>query len=60
VLKVRNLVVIVLIIAVVYALAPAERKRRWHDRLREFGRALAVSLVIYWIYMIVRFLYQRA
>lgn len=58
--KVRNLVVIALLIGVVYALAPPERKRRWLDRLREFGRALAVSLVIYWIYMLARFLYQRS
>lgn len=59
-LKVRNLVVIALLIGVVYALAPPERKRRWLDRLREFGRALAFSLVIYWIYMIARFLYLRS
>lgn len=59
-LKVRNLVIIVLIIGVIYALAPSERKRRWLDRLREFGRAIAISLLIYWIYMIARFLYQRS
>jgi hypothetical protein len=60
VLKVRNLVIIVLIIGVIYAVAPPERKRRWLDRFREFGRAIALSLVIYWIYMIARFLYQRS
>ncbi len=58
-LRVRNVVVLLLIIAALYALAPAERKRRWLDRLREFGRALALSLVIYWIYMLVRYFYQR-
>lgn len=58
-LRVRNVVELVLIIAVVYALIPAEKKRRWLDRLREFGRALTLSLVIYWIYMLVRYLYQR-
>jgi len=58
-LRVRNVVVLLLIIAAVYALAPAERKRRWLDRLREFGRALTLSLVIYWIYLLVRYFYQR-
>lgn len=58
-LKVRNIAVLLAIIAVVYALAPAEKKRRWLDRLREFGRALTLSLVIYWIYMLVRYLYQH-
>jgi hypothetical protein len=58
-LKVRNIVVLLAIIGVVYALAPAEKKRRWLDRLRELGRALALSLVIYWIYMLVRYIYQH-
>jgi hypothetical protein len=58
-LKIRNIAVLLALIAVVYALAPAERKRRWLDRLREFGRALTLSLVIYWIYMLVRYLYQN-
>jgi hypothetical protein len=44
---------------VLNALAPAERKRRWLDRLRELGRALALSLVIYWVYMLARYLYQH-
>ena len=58
-LKGRNIVVLLAIIAVVYALAPAEKKRRWLDRIREFGRALTLSLVIYWVYMLVRYLYQH-
>jgi hypothetical protein len=58
-LKLRTVVVLVLIIAVVYALAPAERKRRWLDRLRELGRALTLSLVIYWLYMLARYIYQQ-
>jgi len=58
-LRLRNVIVIVLIIGVVYALAPAERKRRWLDRLRELGRALTLSLVIYWLYMLARYLYQH-
>jgi len=58
-LRVRNIVVLLAIIAVVYALAPAEKKRRWLDRLRELGRALTVSIVIYWVYMLVRYIYQH-
>ena len=58
-LRVRNVVVLLVIIGVLYALAPAERKRRWLDRLRELGRALTLSLVIYWVYMLVRYLYQH-
>jgi hypothetical protein len=58
-LRVRNIALLVVLIVVVYALAPAERKRRWLDRLRELGRALALSLVIYWVYMLVRYLYQN-
>jgi hypothetical protein len=58
-LRLRNVVVLLIIIAVVYALAPAERKRRWLDRLRELGRALTLSLVIYWVYMLLRYLYQH-
>jgi hypothetical protein len=58
-LKVRNIAVLLALIAVLYALAPAEKKRRWLDRLREFGRALTLSLVIYWVYMLVRYLYQN-
>lgn len=49
----RTLVLLALVIAVVYALAPPERKRRWIDRGREIVKALAISLVIYWIYMLV-------
>jgi hypothetical protein len=59
-LRLRNVIVLLVIIGVVYALAPAERKRRWLDRLRELGRALTLTLVIYWLYMLVRYLYQRS
>jgi len=58
-LKLRNIAVLLGLVAVVYALAPAEKKRRWLDRLRELGRALALSLVIYWIYMLARYFYLR-
>jgi len=59
-LRVRNIIVLLMIMGAIYALAPPERKRKWLDRLREFGRALTLSLVIYWVYMLVRYLYQRS
>ena len=52
-LRFRALVTLALVILCVYALAPPERKRRWIDKLREFGKALTISIVIYWIYMLV-------
>ena len=58
-LRVRNIAVLLALIAVLYALAPEEKKRRWLDRLRELGRALTLSLVIYWVYMLVRYLYRN-
>jgi hypothetical protein len=33
-------------------------ERRWLDRIREFGRALTLSLVIYWVCMLVRYIYR--
>jgi hypothetical protein len=58
-LRLRTLVILVLLISLVYALAPVERKRRWLDKLREIGKALAVSIVIYWIYMLVLYFTRR-
>jgi ABC-type antimicrobial peptide transport system permease subunit len=58
--RLRNVAVLVLLIGVVYALAPAERKKRWRGKLRELFRALALSLVIYWIYMLFLFFFRRA
>lgn len=55
-LRVRAIVTILLLIMVIYALTPAERKRRWLDKLRELSKALAISLVLYWVYMFVLFL----
>jgi hypothetical protein len=56
----RNVAVLLILIGLAYAIAPPERKRLWLDKLREFGRALAVALVIYWLYMLVLYLYHRA
>ena len=49
--RLRAIVTIFLLIFAIYALAPAERKRRWLDKLRELARALAISMVLYWVYM---------
>ena len=58
-LRVRAIVTILLLIAVIYALTPAERKKRWLDKLRELARALAISLVLYWAYMFVLLLLRH-
>jgi hypothetical protein len=52
-LRFRTIVMLGLVIASVYALAPPERKKRWLDKLRELGKALTLSIVIYWIYMLI-------
>ena len=57
--RIRNVIELLLILAVIYALPPEERKKRWLDKLREFGRALTLSLVIYWVFMLLRYLYQH-
>ena len=53
-LRLRNLAVVLLVAGVVYAIAPKHRKTRFLGKAREFGRALVISLVIYWIIMIAR------
>ena len=57
-LRIRAIVTIVLLIVAIYAFAPAERKRRWRDKARELGKALAASLVLYWIYMLIVFFFR--
>ena len=52
VLRLRAVVIIVLVVAAVYWLAPVERKSRWLDKLRELGKALVLTMVIYWAYML--------
>ena len=39
---------------VIYALIPAARKARFLDKLREFGRALVLSLILYWLLILGR------
>lgn len=58
-LRIRTLVILALVIASVYALTPSERKRRWMDKLRELGKALAVSIVIYWAYMLFLYFFRQ-
>ncbi len=59
-LRVRAIVIIVLLISAIYAFTPAERKRRWLDKLRELAKALTISLVIYWVYMFVVFFLSQS
>ena len=58
-LRVRAIIIIAFLIAVIYALAPAERKKRWLDKFREFAKALSISLVLYWAYMFVMLLLRQ-
>ncbi len=53
-IRLRNLAIVVLLAAVVYAIVPRERKSRLRGKVREFGRALVISLALYWILMIFR------
>jgi uncharacterized membrane protein YbhN (UPF0104 family) len=59
-LRIRAIVTILLLIAAIYAFTPLERKRRWLDKLRELARALAISLVVYWIYMFVVYFLRQS
>ena len=58
-LRVRAIVTILLLIFAIYAFTPAERKRRWLDKLRELGKSVAISLVIYWIYMFIMYFWRQ-
>jgi uncharacterized membrane protein YbhN (UPF0104 family) len=60
VLRLRAIVIIALMIAAVYALAPEERKRRWLDKLRELGKALALTMVLYWAYMLILYFFRQS
>ena len=53
-IRFRNLAIVAVIATAVYALVPAARKARFLDKLREFGRALVISLVLYWLLIIGR------
>ncbi len=53
-IRFRNVAIVAGIAAVLYALAPAARKARFFDKLREFGRALVLSLILYWVLILGR------
>lgn len=53
-LRLRNLALVAVMAWAVYALLPRERKVRFGGKLREFGRALVVSLILYWLLMLGR------
>lgn len=53
-IRLRNLAIVAGMAAVIYAFLPGARKKRLLDKLREFGRALVVALVLYWLLMIGR------
>lgn len=58
-LRIRAIVSILLLIFLIYTFTPAERKRRWLDKLRELGKSLAISLVVYWIYMFIVYFWRQ-
>lgn len=53
-IRFRNAAIVAVLAVAVYALAPAARKARFLDKLREFGRALVISMVLYWLLIIGR------
>ncbi len=53
-LRLRNLAIVALMAWAIYSFLPAGRKVRLGGKIREFGRALVVSLVLYWILMLGR------
>ncbi len=58
--RTRAVVTILLLIFAIYTFSPAERKKRWLDKLRELGKSLAISLVIYWLYMLAIYFLRQA
>jgi len=50
----RNLAIVVGLASVIYAFLPGARKARLLGKVREFGRALVLSLVLYWLLMVGR------
>jgi cytochrome c oxidase assembly protein Cox11 len=53
-IRFRNLAIVAVIATAIYALTPATRKARFFDKVREFGRALVLSLVLYWLLILGR------
>lgn len=53
-IRFRNVAIVAVLATVIYALIPATRKARFLDKLREFGRALVLSLILYWVLILGR------
>lgn len=53
-IRFRNLAIVTVLATAIYALVPAARKARFFDKLREFGRALVLSLILYWLLILGR------
>ena len=54
----RAVIIIGLIVGIIYALTSQKRKKRWLDKLRELAKALALSIALYWLYMLAIFLFR--
>lgn len=53
-IRFRNVAIVAVLATAIYALIPATRKARLFDKLREFGRALVLSLILYWLLILGR------
>ena len=58
-LRFRNLALVLLATFGIYALLPKSRKGRLAGKAREFGKALIVSLVLYWVLILSRMFFAR-
>ena len=56
--RLRAVIIIGLIVGIIYALTSPKRKKRWLDKLRELAKALALSIVLYWLYMLAMLLFR--
>ena len=53
-ISLRNAAFIVLAAGAIYAVLPNSRKARLAQKVRELGRALVISIVLFWILMLGR------
>lgn len=53
-LRFRNLALVLLAAFGIYALLPKSRKGRLAGKVREFGKALILSLILYWVLIVSR------
>ncbi len=51
-MRLRSIVVLGLLGVVVYRLTPPERRSTWRGRVRELGRVLVITIVVYWIWIL--------